>query len=192
MDKNTWIGFLIIAVIIIGFSWIQRPSKEQLVERQRIQDSISMARMMAAEAQRISDSLQLVAGAPEEKEIVSVEQQQERLQAAYGTFAPAAQGEDQWVTLQDEKLRLTLSTRGGRIARAELLEYDASGDTVNPLCLFRGDEADFGLTLITANNRILQTSNLYFKPIETDQPNKVIMRLPTSAEDAWLYFVYEL
>ena len=192
MDKNTWIGFLIIAVIIIGFSWIQRPSKEQLVERQRIQDSISMARMMAAEAQRISDSLQLVAGAPEEKEIVSVEQQQERLQAAYGTFAPAAQGEDQWVTLQNEKLRLTLSTRGGRIARAELLEYHASGDTVNPLCLFRGDEADFGLTLITANNRILQTSNLYFKPIETDQPNKVIMRLPTSAEDAWLDFVYEL
>ena len=192
MDKNTWIGFLIIAVIIIGFSWIQRPSKEQLVERQRIQDSISMVRMMAAEAQRISDSLQLVAGAPEEKEIVSVEQQQERLQAAYGTFAPAAQGEDQWVTLQNEKLRLTLSTRGGRIARAELLEYHASGDTVNPLCLFRGDEADFGLTLITANNRILQTSNLYFKPIETDQPNKVIMRLPTSAEDAWLDFVYEL
>ena len=192
MDKNTWIGFLIIAVIIIGFSWIQRPSKEQLVERQRIQDSISMARMMAAEAQRISDSLQLVAGAPEEKEIVSVEQQQERLQAAYGTFAPAAQGEDQWVTLQNEKLRLTLSTRGGRIARAELLEYHASGDTVNPLCLFRGDEADFGLTLITANNRILQTSNLYFKPIETDQPNKVIMRLPTSAEDAWLDLVYEL
>ena len=192
MDKNTWIGFLIIAVIIIGFSWIQRPSKEQLVERQRIQDSISMARMMAAEAQRISDSLQLVAGAPEEKEIVSVEQQQERLQAAYGTFAPAAQGEDQWVTLQNEKLRLTLSTRGGRIARAELLEYHASGDTVNPLCLFRGDEADFGLTLITANNRILQTSNLYFKSIETDQPNKVIMRLPTSAEDAWLDFVYEL
>ncbi len=192
MDKNTWIGFLIIAVIIIGFSWIQRPSKEQLVERQRIQDSISMARMMAAEAQRISDSLQLVAGAPEEKEIASVEQQQERLQAAYGTFAPAAQGEDQWVTLQNEKLRLTLSTRGGRIARAELLEYHASGDTVNPLCLFRGDEADFGLTLITANNRILQTSNLYFKPIETDQPNKVIMRLPTSAEDAWLDFVYEL
>ncbi len=193
MDKNTWIGFLIIAVIIIGFSWIQRPSKEQLAERQRIQDSISMARMMAAEAQRISDSLQFVAGAPaEEKEMVSAEQQQERLQAAYGTFAPAAQGEEQWVTLQNEKVRLTLSTLGGRIARAELPEYHASGDSVNPLCLFRGDEASFGMTLITANNRILQTSNLYFTPVKTEQPNKVIMRLPTSSEDAWLDFVYEL
>ena len=193
MDKNTWIGFLIIAVIIIGFSWIQRPSKEQLAERQRIQDSISMARMMAAEAQRISDSLQFVAGTPvEEKETVSAAQQQERLQAAYGTFAPAAQGEEQWITLQNEKVRLTLSTLGGRIARAELPEYHASGDSVNALCLFRGEEASFGMTLITANNRILQTSNLYFTPIETEQPNKVIMRLPTSSEDAWLDFVYEL
>ena len=194
MDKNTWIGFLIIAVIIIGFTWIQRPSKEQLAERQRIQDSISLVRLAEAEAQRISDSLQLVAGTPaeENKEQVSAEQQQERLQAAYGTFAQAAQGEEQWITLQNEKLRLTLSTHGGRIARAELLEYHASGDSINPLCLFRGDESAFGLTLITANNRILQTSNLYFTPIETEQPNKIIMRLPTTSEDAWLDFVYEL
>ena len=193
MDKNTWIGFLIIAVIIIGFTWIQRPSKEQLAERQRIQDSISLVRLAEAEAQRISDSLQFVAGtATEPAEQVSAEQQQERMQAAYGTFAQAAQGEEQWVTLQNDKLRLTLSTLGGRIARAELLEYHASGDSINPLCLFRGDEAAFGLTLITSNNRILQTSNLYFTPIETEQPNKVILRLPTASEDAWLDFVYEL
>ena len=193
MDKNTWIGFLIIAVIIIGFTWIQRPSKEQLAERQRIQDSISLVRLAEAEAQRLSDSLQLVAGeAAQQPETVSAEQQQQRLQAAYGTFADAAQGEEQWVTLQNDKLRLTLSTLGGRIVRAELPEYHASGDSVNPLCLFRADEASFALTLITANNRILQTSNLYFTPVESDQPNKVIMRLPTASEDAWLDFVYEL
>ena len=120
MDKNTWIGFLIIAVIILGFTWIQRPSKEQLAERQRIQDSISLVRMAEAEAQRISDSLQLVAGEAQKEELVSSEQQKERVQAAYGTFAEAAQGEEQWVTLENEKLRLTLSTLGGRVARAEL------------------------------------------------------------------------
>ena len=63
MDKNTWIGFLLIAAIIVGFSMLNRPSKEQLAERQRVQDSINLARMAAAEAQRISDSLQFVAGA---------------------------------------------------------------------------------------------------------------------------------
>ena len=193
MDKNTWIGFLLIAAIIVGFSMLNRPSKEQLAERQRVQDSINLARMAAAEAQRISDSLQLVAGANNvQKEEVSAEKQQERIKDAYSSFAPAAQGEENFVTLANEHLRLTLSTLGGAIERAELLDYHASGDSVNPLCLFRGDEASFGLTLITANNRILQTSNLYFTPVASDEPNKAILRLPTTSEDAWLDFVYEL
>ena len=46
MDKNTWIGFGLIAAIIIGFSFINRPSKEELAERQRVQDSIAMVRAM--------------------------------------------------------------------------------------------------------------------------------------------------
>ena len=193
MDKNTWIGFLLIAAIIVGFTMLNRPSKEELAERQRQQDSIALVQMAEQEAQRISDSLQFVAGSPSQQaEVVTAEQQQERMQAAYGTFANAAQGEERFVTLQNEKLRLTLSTRGGAIDRAELLEYHASGDSVNPLCLFRGDESAFGFTLITGNNRILQTGNLFFTPIESEQANKAILRLPTSNEDAWLDFVYEL
>lgn len=193
MDKNTWIGFLLIAAIIVGFSMLNRPSKEQLAERQRVQDSINLARMAAAEAQRISDSLQFVAGANQvQKEEVSAETKQERINAAYGSFAPAAEGEENFVTLANEHLRLTLSTLGGVIERAELLDYHASGDSVNPLCLFRGDEASFGLTLNTANNRILQTSNLYFTPVPSEEPNKAILRLPTTSEDAWLDFVYEI
>ena len=193
MDKNTWIGLLLIAAIIVGFTMLNRPSKEELAERQRVQDSINVARMIEQEAQRISDSLQFVAGeAAREAETVTEEQMNERMQAAYGTFAQAAQGEERYVTLENEKVRLTLSTRGGKIERAELLEYHASGDTVNPLCLFRGDESAFGFTLITANNRILQTGNLFFTPVQTEQPNKAIMRLKTASEDAWLDFVYEL
>ena len=193
MDKNTWIGFLLIAAIIVGFTMLNRPSKEELAERQRVQDSINLVRMAEQEAQRISDSLQFIAGTPaKQEEAVSIEQQQERMQAAYGTFAKAAQGEEKYITLQNEKVRLTLSTHGGAIERAELLEYHASGDSVHPLCLFRGDESAFGLTLITVNNRILQTGNLFFTPVESEQTNKAILRLPTASEDAWMDFVYEL
>ena len=172
---------------------LNRPSKEELAERQRVQDSIALVRLAEQEAQRLSDSLQFVAGTTAaQPQAVSPEQMQERMQAAYGTFAEAAQGEERFVTLENGKVRLTLSTLGGVIDRAELLEYHASGDTVNPLCLFRGDESAFGLTLITANNRILQTGNLFFTPITNENPNNLIMRLPTSNEDAWLDFVYEL
>ena len=176
MDKNTWIGFILIAAIFVGFMFIQRPSKAELAERQRVQDSIALVQAAQAEAQRVSDSIS-AALATEEAETATVEE---------------AKPEEQWITLQNEKVRLTLSTYGGTIQRAELLEYHASGDSVNPLCLFRADEASFGLTLITINNRILQTSNLIFEPVACDEPNKAILRLPAQTEDAWLDFVYEL
>ncbi len=177
MDKNTWVGFLLIAAIIVGFTMLNRPSKEQLAERQRVQDSINLSRIAQAEAQRIADSLQLTLSAAEEPLAATPEE---------------TKPEEQQVTLQNEHLRLTLSSYGGMIQRAELLDYHASGDSVNPLCLFRADEASFGFTLITINNRILQTSNLYFTPVPCEQPNKAILRLPTSDENAWLDFVYEL
>jgi YidC/Oxa1 family membrane protein insertase len=194
MDKNTWIGFLLIAAIIVGFTMLNRPSKAELAERQRVQDSINLVRLAEAEAQRLSDSLQFIAGeaASVPVEEISEEQKNERMQAAYGTFAQAAQGEEQEIVLENEHLRLTLSTRGGAIKSAELLQYHASGDSVNPLCLFRDDESAFGFTLITANNRILQTGNLFFTPIPTNDPRKAILRLPTASPDAWIDFVYEL
>ena len=193
MDKNTWIGFLLIAAIIVGLTMLNRPSKEELAARQHVQDSLRLVQIAEQEAQRLSDSLQFVAGqTATEAETVSAEQQQERLQAAYGTFAAAAQGEEQFVTLQNNKVRLTLSTRGGVVKHAELLEYHASGDSINPLSLFRGDESAFGFTLITANNRILQTGNLFFTPIASEQPGRAIMRLRTASPNAWLDFVYDL
>ena len=192
MDKNTWIGFLLIAAIIVGFTMFNRPSKEELAERQRVQDSISMVRAAEAEALRITQELQQALDTTAAPAPVSAEDMQVRMQAAYGTFAEAAQGEEKWITLANEHLRLTLSTHGGVIQRAELLEYHASGDSVNPLCLFRGEESSFALTLVTANNRIIQTSNLYFTPVACDQPNKAILRLPTASPDAWLDFIYEL
>ena len=41
MDKNTIAGLVIIFLILIGFSYLTRPSKEQVAEMQRKQDSIA-------------------------------------------------------------------------------------------------------------------------------------------------------
>ena len=176
MDKNTWIGFLLIAAIIVGFTMLNRPSKEELAERQRQQDSIALVQASIAEAMRLTDSITAA----------------EEAQAPAAVEVKETKPEEQWVTLQNEHLRLTLSTYGGAIQRAELLDYHASGDSVNPLCLFRANEASFGFTLVTINNRILQTSQLVFTPVQSEAANKAILRLPGNTEDAWLDFVYEL
>ena len=193
MDKNTWIGFLLIAGIIVGFSFLQRPSKEQLAERQRQYDSIALVRQAQAEAQLIADQL----AAAEQAEADSAFQaeradlMQQQVQATYGNFAPSAQGEDKTVVLENNKLRLNIAYQGGRIRQAELKEYKAYNDSLHFLSLFRDDESQLSFTLVTANNRVLATRNLFFEPAETTS-NSVTMRLKTDIEDAWLDFVYTL
>ena len=193
MDKNTWIGFLLIAGIIVGFSFLQRPSKEQLAERQRQYDSIALVRQAQAEAQLIADQL----AAAEQAEADSAFQaeradlMQQQVQATYGNFAPSAQGEDKTVVLENNKLRLNIAYQGGRIRQAELKEYKAYNDSLHFLSLFRDDESQLSFTLVTANNRVLATRNLFFEPVETTS-NSVTMRLKTDIEDAWLDFVYTL
>ena len=191
MDRNTWIGFLLIAAIIVGFTLITRPSKEELAQRQRYNDSISLVRQMEFEAQQISAAI-----AAEQKDKSEInnqpsESKTDQLPAVYGPFAPAAQGESKEIVLENDKVKLFIDTKGGRIARAELKEYKAYGDSVNNLCLFRADESELSFTLITANNRIISTKNLYFEPIQPNDQN-VIMRLHTDVEDAFIDFVYTI
>ena len=192
MDKNTWIGFLLIAGIIVGFSMLNRPSKAELAERQRQQDSIQAVRMEERKAQmKTAELTQQAQQAVAEPEELTETEVANRLQEAYGPFAIAAQGEEEHVVLDNGKVRLTISTLGGEIKRAELPEYKVSGDSINPLRLFGEGESKLDFTLRTINDRILQTANLYFTPVAVDS-NRVVMRLKTNNEEAWLDFIYEL
>lgn len=198
MDKNTWIGFLLIAVIIVGFSLLNRPSEEQLAERQRIQDSIALVQAQEREAQMLSEQIAQEAKATQNSETVAPtdhEALEQQVAAVYGPFAPAAKGEEGLVIIENEKIRLGIARRGGRIAQAELKEYKAYGDTVNNLCLFHGDESTQSFTLVTQNNRILSTQNLYFQPVDlhTDTTGTtLVMRLLTNIEGSYMDFVYTL
>jgi len=198
MDKNTWIGFLLIAVIIVGFSLLNRPSKEELAERQRINDSIALVQIQEREAQVLSEQLSQEVQAEQNNEIATAanhEELEQRVADIYGPFAPAAKGEEGLVTIENEKIRVGIARRGGRLAQAELKEYKAYGDSVNNLCLFHGDESSQSFTLVTQNNRILSTQNLYFQPVDlhTDTAGTtLVMRLLTNIEGSYMDFVYTL
>ena len=196
MDKNTWIGFALIAAIIIGFSFLNRPSKEELAERQRIQDSIALVQAQEAEARIISEQIAQQLQAEQDANTATSEQIASQMAALYGPFAPAAQGEEGTTCLENEKIRINISNRGGRIVKAELKTYKAYGDTVNDLCLFQGEESQLNFTLVTNNSRILSTENLYFAPVAqtTDaEGNQILtMRLETNIEDSYLDIVYTL
>ncbi len=197
MDKNTWIGFLLIATIIVGFSFLNRPSQEELAERKRVQDSIALVQAQEIEAKLISQQIaQQLEAEKAAQATQSAEELSAQVAAIYGPFAPAAQGQEGHVVLENSKIRIAIDRRGGRIAKAELKEYKAYGDSVNDLCLFQNDESSLNFTLVTNSNRILSTQNLYFtdKGQSTDDEGNTILtlRLLTNIEDCYMDFVYTL
>ena len=195
MDKNTWIGFLLIAAIIVGFSFVNRPSEEELAERKRVQDSIALVQAQEIEAKLISEQITAQLQA-EQATNTPAEDLKQQLAAVYGPFADAAQGQEGLITLENEKVHIGIAYRGGRVAKAELKEYKAYGDSINNLCLFQNEESTLNFTLVTNSNRILATQNLYFvaasKTTDAEGNTTLTMRLNTNIEDCYLDFVYTL
>ena len=194
MDKNTWIGFGLIAAVIVGFSFLNRPSKEELAERKRVQDSIALVQQMEWEtaqlSEQISQDLQET-----HSDSISAEQLSEQATRLYGAFAPAMNGQDGVVVLENSRIRISVDRRGGDICKAELKEYKAYGDSVNALCLFQSDENELSFTLVTNQNRILSTKTMYFVPVVQNEDSlcsTLVMRLYTSIEDSYIDYVYTL
>ena len=182
MDKNTVIGFILIFLVVIGFSYLNRPSKEQIAQ-QRVQDSLAMVQRQTAQ-----DVQTPVANDSANVTVPSDSAVADRLTSLYGDFATMAQGQEEFITLENEFLKIRLSTKGGRIYSAQLKKFVNFEE--NPLILFDEDEAYFSATLVTTDNRVINTSDLYFE-ITEQTPFTTTFRLK-AGDDAYLDFVYTL
>ena len=167
MDKNTIIGLVLMGVVLVVFSLLGRPSKEELELRQRYADSVALAaqaeeRAMADSIDRIAteDSLRrsatLAQYTPAERDSILTAQASE----TFGPFAPSAHGREQTFTIANDSLSVPLSTKGGKPISSEILGYkDYQGA---PVRLIRPDDSHFNLTLFTSGNRVVRTEDLYF------------------------------
>ena len=112
----------------------------------------------------------------------------------YGDFSVAASGEEKFFVLENELVKLTISNKGGRVYSAQLKNYQTHDSL--PLMLFDAKESNLGFTLVTNNNRVVNTSNLYFEPVQAvtmdNKENHVFtLRLKTTGE-AYIDFTYSL
>lgn len=197
MDKNTIIGFLLIAAIIFTFTIVNRPSKEQIEAQQRMRDSIERVEMerLALEAERLAfDSTEQSTG-EKQSEVVSQffstgdDAANDSISSGSDSLVVAAPAVEEFITLENEKIELTLSTLGGTIHSVHLKgEKRHNGDS---LYLFEGDEAHFNMELFNRNSVRLTTENQYFTPIKTANGNSVVMRLENTPGQ-YIDFVYTL
>ena len=150
MDKNNIIGFALIALVLIGFTWYQQPSAEE----QRaafVQDSINNVAKKKAEAQAAQAK-----AAKEAAEKLAIASDTTRL------FYSALKGESKTVTLKNHKVELSFNTKGATVEKAVIKGFeDYKGD--KNVTLFDGKEQQLNYTF-GAKEANISTSELYFTP----------------------------
>jgi len=186
MDKNTILGFGLIVLIMVGYGWYSKPSKEQqeaALMQKHTSDSIAVATQNAAIQAKSTASFTQ----KDSLQAISADTAGQKLR--FGAFASLTQGENTHSTIGNELIELTMSSKGGRIASARLKKF-VTGDSL-PLILFEEDKSTFGFTFFTSDNRLVNTQDLYFKEVPSNDPRQFIYRLAIS-ESSWMDFVYTL
>jgi YidC/Oxa1 family membrane protein insertase len=101
MDRNSIIGIVLIAGILIVYSIISKPSRERVLEQKRIADSLQVAQERAAVENKTFDSTKIISD--------SARTNEPDLQRNYGIYASHASGTEQLYTIENDVIELTLS-----------------------------------------------------------------------------------
>ena len=184
MNKNNIIGFLLIAVVLIGFSWYNQPSAEE----QRtafVQDSIAKAKH--AEMEKASKA---AAAKRQTNAKAKVEADSTAL------FYSALKGQAKKIVLKNEKVELTLNTKGATVEKAVIKGYvghnlqvkDGSADTKD-VTLFDGNDQSLKFMLEAKEANII-TSDLYFTP--SNVTDKSVTMTAVAGEGKTLTMTYTL
>ena len=184
MNKNNIIGFLLIAVVLIGFSWYNQPSAEE----QRaafVQDSIAKAKHAEMEKASKAAAVKRQANAKAKVEADST-----------ALFYSALKGQAKKIVLRNEKVELTLNTKGATVEKAVIKGYvghnlkvkDGSADAKD-VTLFDGNDQSLKFMLEAKEANII-TSDLYFTP--SNVTDKSVTLTAVAGEGKTLTLTYTL
>ena len=182
MDKNTITGFVLIVLIMLGSYFLLKPSDADIKKEQLLQDSIKRAKAATAVVKTNKPDTS-------KKAVTLVDSALKKI-----PFGIATVGTEQFVTLENQELRVKLSTHGGRVYSVELKNYKTFDK--KPLILFDGDNNQFGLILNIPGKNV-NTKDLYFTSsapglsVAEKDSSSLTMRLSYSPTQ-YIDYVYSL
>ncbi len=136
MDKNTITGIVLIALVLIGFSYFTGNQNAVTETAAPVAAEAPQPRAAAPVAAAVADTT-----AP---------------------FYAARKGQAREVVLENEKVQVSVNTKGGRISKVVLKEYNDQQH--RPVVLFAGEDADMDFVLDTKGEP-LHTGDYYFTPL---------------------------
>ena len=168
MNKNTIIGFVLIGVIMFGFSWYQsKQYKEQMAAQAQL-DSIAMVEQLQ---QMAMDSVQKATG---ENKAVAVKVEN---QAVYkdSLLNVARNAQEQILALANDKVCVEFTTKGAQFHRVTINDYMSYDSTA--LELVKPGMSQYGINLYAGE--YINTKDFVFDVVEHND-STLVMRMPFS------------
>lgn len=180
MDRNTLTGLLLIFAIIAASVFLLKPSEEEIKKERELQ-----AARNQVENVQVGDTTAAADAAP----VVELDSM-----TLAGPFGTAIQGAERLIVLENELIKATISTLGGKIKSVELKNEETYEG--NPLMLFEGDHNKFGLFFSSAGKNII-TNDMYFHTDASDvvvsqaDSTSVTFRL-THSPERYIDYIYSI
>ena len=176
IDKNTLIGFILMAAVFFGFKFYEgKVQKERAAQMQKEQ-------AIEAIAQQKSDSIKNI-----EEEKKAVKEMEQKTDSANSLFA-AHQANEGTTVIENELLILTIQNRGGQLARAELKDPTYKNQQGGQVVLFDAGDSEMQF-FFDGKDTNIETGELYFAPKDA-KANAVTMSMPVA--DGSIDISYEL
>lgn len=162
LDLNSIIGFVLIFGILIWIMYQNQPDPKAIAaEKAKKELVVKAAKAKELEQKSIEKAAVAVVTSGDSTQLV-------QLQKSLGNFAysatlPSAKGD--FTIIENDVLKLKIANKGGFIAEAVLKQHEkfkkGSGKLVE---LIKDNNTNLNVVLQTADNRTLQTKDLYFEP----------------------------
>lgn len=168
MDKKSVIGFILMGLVLVGFTIFQsKQAEQQLIERKK-QEAISLARR---------DSLAAIEAAkmPEKVEVNSVVEQKHEEEHIYkdASLDARKRAEGQIIRLANDKLELEINTKGAQLWSARLKDYSNYGGS--DLYLFKAGDNHYDVSVYVGE--FIQTQNFTFDVVSCSD-SLAVLRMP--------------
>ncbi len=178
MDRNNIIGLVLIFVIFAGSFYLMKPTEQELKQEQTLQDSLRNVR-------EGNDSIDTLVNTT----ITANDTATAAVDSAYLSkpFGRSKNGQEDIVTLENELVKVQVTTKGGKVKSVEL-KNESNFDGA-PLYLVEGDNNKFGFVFNAAGQNI-NTNDLYFSSVSSTADG-VTLRLNYNNEQ-YLEYNYSL
>ncbi|MEM6876966.1 MAG: membrane protein insertase YidC [Bacteroidota bacterium] len=195
MDRNSIIGLVLIALLFVAWQYTIAPSQEELAARQRMQDSLARVEQEALSQLELEQTIDELAQDSMVEESDSIKNLRQIVN--YGSFASAIGGEESIYTVENNVVKVNLSSQGGRVVSVQLKDYkkmiDDNGTiTESELILLDDEDNKFEYELPVANtpNGVVRSSELTFSPVAQD--DKSITLRATASNGGYFEQKYSL